>query len=394
MRIGLIAPVFLPLISGASLYCFELARALAALGHEIHLFSPPNGKTDSSYILHPILSCQLPDDIELLLNYEMDIWHSLYFVYAPMALHAQPFFVTVHGDDAFSFFVRYRLPLRRTLTRHLLWRMQPTLRDKMNKTLDAIERRYDKYLAAYALNKVTQVIAVSSFTKDRLIKEYASAANRVNVIPPGISELFFKTELNPKQNPRKSKRLLTVTRLDDGYRIKNVHGVISALGLLKDAYDFKYTIISGTVLGNYRNELEQQVQDLGLQEHVVFLGRLSDDDLLSYYQNTDLFVLASYAEPNNFEGFGIVFLEANASGVPVLTTRSGGMADYVIDGENGLYADDPSPQAISRTLERFFKDEVCFDKNKLRGFAQPYRWQNIATQMLALYTTEAVQSKL
>lgn len=386
MRIGLIAPVFLPLISGASFYCYELARALAALGHDVHVFTPKDGQADPGYTLHPILQCRLPDDIEPLLNHDMDIWHSLYFVYAPLALFTdKPVFITVHGDDAFSFFVRYRLPLRRKLTQSLLWRLKPQWQDFINQGLNAIEHRYDKQLANRALAKIKQIVTVSSFTQARVEKHYSNARNRITVIPPGIAPMFFDLPLNGVKQHSGPFNLLTVTRLDDGYRIKNVHGVISALGLLKQHYDFHYTIISGTVLGNYRAELEQQVEELELQDRVTFTGRLSDADLARQYQNSDLFVLASYAEPGNFEGFGIVFLEANASGVPVLTTRSGGMADYVIDGENGLYADDPSPEAISRALQRFFDGTAGFNPAILRGFAEPYRWHNIATRMLAVY---------
>ncbi len=386
MRIGLIAPVFLPLISGASLYCFELARALASLGHDVHVFTPPNGQDDPCYTLHPILSECLPDDIEPLLSCPMDVWHSLYFVYAPMASHVQPFFVTVHGDDAFSFFVPYRLPLRRYLNSRLLWRLTPGFRQQIDRLLDVIERVYDKKLANYSLKHVKQIITVSSFTKERVLNEYAFSSGKITVIPPGVSERFFYPSFDsPSTRKDNCFNLLTVTRLDDSYRIKNVHGVITALSRLKDRYNFEYSIVSGTVAGNYRAELINQVESLGLQKHVKFVSRLTDEELVERYLETDLFILASYAEPANFEGFGIVFLEANASGVPVLTTRTGGMSDYVVDGQNGLYADDPSAEAISRSLIRFFENEVTFDKQKLRSFAEPYRWKNIASRIIDLY---------
>ena len=121
MRIGLIAPVFLPLISGASLYCFELARALAAYGHDVHVFTPPNGREDAAYTLHPILTCRLPNDIEPLLEHQMDVWHSLYFVYAPLAFHVQPFFFNrsrrrcIQFFCAVSFAVSIHIKLQRAL---------------------------------------------------------------------------------------------------------------------------------------------------------------------------------------------------------------------------------------------------------------------------------------
>lgn len=381
MKIGLIAPFFMPEIGGANLYCYELARALGSLGHEVHVFSIPGALEDPAYRLHPILTRKLEHDIPVLLQHDMDVWHSLFFYHAPLALHRRNVFATVHGDDGFSFQLRMRLPGRDALTRHLLWRLPNRIKSAVDTANNPIETIYNRHVYQQAVNKLAGIVTVSSFTRDRFGERYRGAAEKSIVIPPGVSERFFA----PRPGRHARTRLLTVTRLDEHDRIKNVHNVIAALGHLKDRYDFHYQIVSGTVTGSYKSELENMICDLGLTGRVAIAGRKTDEELLDLYNNTGLFILVSYSEARNFEGFGIVFLEANACGVPVLTSRDGGMRDYVVDGENGIYVDTPDADGIEAALVRYFEGRDRFDADAIRAKPEPYRWVHIAERIAAFY---------
>jgi UDP-glucose:(heptosyl)LPS alpha-1,3-glucosyltransferase len=92
-----------------------------------------------------------------------------------------------------------------------------------------------------------------------------------------------------------------------------------------------------------------------------------------------------YAERDNFEGFGIVFLEANASGVPVLTSRDGGMQDYVKEGVNGCFADNPSKESIRIALKKFLDGEIEFDSEKVRASPEPFRWSHVGARVAKLH---------
>lgn len=381
MKIGLVAPFFLPEIGGANLYCYELARALGALGHEVHVFSVPGALDDPAYHLHPLLTRKLENDIPALLQHEMDVWHSLFFYHAPLALHHPRVFATVHGDDGFSFQLRYPLPKRDALTRTLLWRLPRSLKSHADVLLKNLEFAYNRRIYQKAVDKLAGIITVSSFTCDRFGERYRGAAEKSTVIPPGVSERFFV----PRSGRHSHSHLLTVSRLDEGDRIKNVHNVITALGNLKDRYDFHYRIVSGTVTGGYKVELENMIRDLGLIDRVAIVGRKTDEELLDLYHDTGLFILVSYSEAKNFEGFGIVFLEANACGVPVLTSRDGGMRDYVVDGENGIYVDTPDADGIEAAMVRYFEGRDHFDTDSIRAKPEPYRWMHIAKRVADFY---------
>jgi len=379
--IGLIAPYFPPQIGGANIYCYELAKAIAEIGRDVHVFTPANGLADPAYTLHPILTLDLATDLTLLEAFDMDVWHSLFLFYAPLALHKPNVFVTGFGDDFYSYRIRLQLPGRRMLARHVLWRLNKHLRIKLEQWLQRSELAMNRRLYGRAIRRAQHVVTISSFSKARLCKAFPGALEKTTVIPPGVTDRFFHDE-----RPTKQKNFfLTVTRLDETDRIKNVHGVIRALAELKNDYDFTYRVVAGAVTGGYRNELEKMIVDMRLGDVVSIEGRKTDQELADYYARADLFILASYAEKDNFEGFGIVFLEANASGTPVLTTREGGMVDYVREGINGYFTDTPSSASLKAALKRYLDGELHFDPEVVRRAPDPYRWPRIAARMLAVY---------
>ena len=380
-RIGLVAPYFPPHIGGANIYCHELAKAIAEAGHEVHVFSHQEALGDGGYTLHPILKLDLQQDLAQLAKFDMGIWHSLFLFYAPLALHERNVFVTGFGDDFYSFRIRRTLPGRRLLGQHVLWRLPHNARVAIERWLQNTELGMNRRLYGRALRRARHVMTISSFSKDRLCQMFPEAKEKTTIIPPGVAARFFRNGHVPKQK----HFFLTVTRLDETDRIKNVHGVIEALAQLKDDYDFNYRIVAGAVTGGYRSELEQMIIDKELSDRVSIEGRKTEDELADYYAKADLFVLASYAEKQNFEGFGIVFLEANAAGTPVLTTREGGMVDYVREGVNGFFAENPSPSGLKAALKRYLDGELVFDAAKVRLAPEPYRWRHIAERVLDVY---------
>ena len=380
-RIGLVAPYFPPQIGGANIYCYELAKAIAAKGHDVHVFAAQGATEDAAYTLHPVLTSRLAEDLDCLAAFEMDVWHSLFFFYAPLALRKPNVFVTGHGDDFFSFRIRFPIPGRAFLERTVLWRLGRRAKAQMIRTLESAEMALNRRIYSRAVRRTRQLIAVSQYSKQRFCEAFPAALGRTTVIPPGVTDRFF----NGRPRPKQRNFFLTVTRLDESDRIKNVHGVIHALAELKDSHEFRYCVVAGAVTGGYREELEKLIVDKGLSDKVSIEGRKSDEELAECYASADLFILVSYAEPKNFEGFGIVFLEANAAGTPVLTSREGGMTDYVREGVNGFFVDDPSPEGIGSALKRYMDGKVVFDAEQVRLAPEAYRWTHIADRVLEVY---------
>ena len=99
-------------------------------------------------------------------------------------------------------------------------------------------------------------------------------------------------------------------------------------------------------------------KELNLQEQVYFTGFVKDENLKFYYHASDLFVLASNSDYHNnkIEGFGIVFLEAQAAGLAVIGTRCGGIPDAVREGEGGWLIDEKDTLALTSHLKKLLTE--------------------------------------
>ena len=111
--------------------------------------------------------------------------------------------------------------------------------------------------------------------------------------------------------------------------------------------DVKYLIVGE---GPDRQRLEDLTAHLGLQAQVSFLGRLELSEIVELYNLADLFVMLSREEPPDVEGFGLVFLEAAACGLPSVGGRSGGIPDAIDEGKSGWLVDPSNIEEIAATI--------------------------------------------
>ena len=122
--------------------------------------------------------------------------------------------------------------------------------------------------------------------------------------------------------------------------------------------------------GPQRRELEQLAHQLGLDERVHFLGFVPDEDVAARYQAADIFIQTNREIDGDTEGFGIVFLEANACGVPVIGGAAGGTADAIEEGETGLRVDAEDVSAVAAAIRTLVSDPVLRRSMGQRGAAR------------------------
>ena len=147
---------------------------------------------------------------------------------------------------------------------------------------------------------------------------------------------------------------------------KGLDAVIRALpNILRQAPATHYLIVGE---GHYRPVLERIVEQLGMRDHVTFAGRVAEEELADYYRTCDVFAMPNREMPDgDTEGFGLVFLEANACRKPVVGGRAGGAVEAVRDGENGLLVDGWSVDEIAEALLRLLTDSVLSERISTRG---------------------------
>lgn len=207
----------------------------------------------------------------------------------------------------------------------------------------------------WAFRKSHKIISISKWTKDILITRGISA-DRISIIHPGLSP-FYETAA-PKVTPPRSTgplKLLTVSRLDPQEQYKGHDHVISALGLIQkqSPEHLPFYTIQGT--GKDRERLEQLVFLGGLSPHVRFLDRVeSREDLADLYRQADVFIMPSrfgcWEGKWRGEGFGIVYVEAAALGVPSVAYECGGVMDIITDQVEGILVKPDDIEGLSNTL--------------------------------------------
>jgi phosphatidylinositol alpha-1,6-mannosyltransferase len=218
---------------------------------------------------------------------------------------------------------------------------------------DADGRRKRRALAA-----ADGVVAVSQFTREQLVQDYGVPLQKIELIRNGVDDRRFmprskRADLLARYGLGSGPVLLTVGRL---CARKGVDKVIEALPALRGRYgSIRYLVVGE---GAYRAELEARAQSLGVQDMVVFAGAAPAAELADHYALGDIFIMANRTMPDgDTEGFGLVFLEANAVGLPVIAGKAGGSVDAVSDEVNGLLVDGRDTAAIAAAVSRLLDDE-------------------------------------
>jgi len=147
--------------------------------------------------------------------------------------------------------------------------------------------------------------------------------------------------------------LLTVARLVPR---KGHKAVLEAIRKLLPEIPNLVYLIAGT--GPEEEKLRQLTAEWNLHDAVRFSGFVKDEDLPAYYNACDVYVMPNSEEKGDVEGFGMVFLEANACGKAVVGGRSGGAAEAVIEGKTGRLVDPHNPQELADVLDVLLKNEA------------------------------------
>ncbi len=176
--------------------------------------------------------------------------------------------------------------------------------------------------------------------------------DRLHIIHCGVDPKLFK----PATHSGQGTRLLTVGRMAS---VKGIPILLDAIkSLLPNHPNLTLTVVGE---GPERKDFEQHADDLGIHNNIKFVGYQSQSQVREHLNNTDLFVLPSFAE-----GVPVVLMEAMAAGVPVVTTRIAGIAELVDDGQAGTLVPPGNTGALSDAIDDLLNDP---DKRAAFGHA-------------------------
>ncbi|OLP18780.1 glycosyltransferase [Leptolyngbya sp. 'hensonii'] len=220
-----------------------------------------------------------------------------------------------------------------------------------------------------ALRHADRILAVSNYTRDRLLQEQHLDPDRVLLLPNTFDADRFQPGPRP---PTLLQRygltatqpiILTVARLDASERYKGYDQILQALPRIRAQIPTVRYILAGK--GNDRPRIEQMITALDLQDCVTLTGFVPDQELADHYNLCDVFAM-----PSQGEGFGIVYLEALACGKPTIGGNQDGAIDALAGGELGVLVDPNDvatlAQILIQVLEKTYPHPLMYQPVALR----------------------------
>lgn len=371
LSIGLLAPEFTDQSGGMQEMARELVPRLSREARCVVFARPDRTIPTSPVPVRQVLRGDMRDvGAVLAAAPQPDVWLALNAGLAAVApLLPAPMVVYVNGNDLLDPWFGY------PSTVAMLLRGVPytySLRARLR-------RRALRRSVAGGIRAARTVVANSHNTARIVRARIGTACPPTGVVEPGVADAYFAPRIDAHAVTGRPLHVLTVARLSAATRRKNVDGVLHAIASLPQEVVSHYTVAGD---GTDRERLEGVAASLGIAGRVTFAGSLDRERMLAAYRQADLMVLAARSTPHDVEGFGIVYLEASASGVPVVASREGGSTDAVVEGENGIVIPDSSPQSIADAIRAVHTGRVTIHAGRARAVAERYRWDAVTGRFL------------
>ncbi|MEM2099081.1 MAG: glycosyltransferase family 4 protein [Candidatus Bathyarchaeia archaeon] len=229
----------------------------------------------------------------------------------------------------------------------------------------------------------TAIVTVSRYSFEKIQEYYGVGSDKLHIVPNGVDTDKFK----PAENTAELKRRFG---LDNAQVVLFVGSLIPRKGLfflveaakkvISQGINVKFVIVGD---GPMKSQLLASISKWNLSGNFKFLGSISEDVLVAVYGCADVFVL-----PSIQEGQGIVLLEAQASGVPVVAFDVGGVKDVVRNGSTGFLVDCCDSSKLADALLRLLSDKPLRERLGMQGrkfVMENYTWDLCAQKMLDIY---------
>lgn len=243
---------------------------------------------------------------------------------------------------------------------------------------------YLKRVVPQAVAQADVVAAISEETRRALIQHFQTPASKITIVPNGVSSYFQRITdpliLGATRNKfhLQDPFVLSVGTLEPR---KNHLGLIKAFHKARQQKKGPAMLAIAGGKGWLYEETKQVIADLKLEKQVLFLGRVTDLELVTLYSMASIFAFPSFSE-----GFGIPPLEAMACGTPVISSNTSSLPEVV--GDAALLVDPHNIDQLADALIRLSEDEPLREELRQKGYkrAQQFTWEESARKMLAVYT--------
>jgi glycogen synthase len=384
MRVLILSWEYPPLIEGGlARHVRKLAEQLVVQGVEVHVLargledSPPEEELDG-VMIHRVREPARPRDLSEFVTWVEHMNADMLAAGVEVGdrydfdlVHGHDWLVAVAGDHLAN---RFRCPLAVTIHATEYGRHQGWVDKHPQSHIHGVEH--------WMANRAERVIACSAYMREHVSDVYDLPEDRIAVIPNGIdpADLVPVDDLDTLRSrfaAPDERLVLLVGRLvyEKGFQL-----ALEALpGLIERVGNVRF-IVAGS--GTAEQELREQATRLGLDDHGAFVGWIGDDVLHSLYRIADLTVVPSIYEP-----FGLVALEAMASGCPCLVADTGGLREVVPNDDVGLRFHSRDPDSLGQMAERLLTEDDLRDRlvAEASEHVLTFDWADVARQTAELY---------
>jgi glycosyltransferase involved in cell wall biosynthesis len=236
------------------------------------------------------------------------------------------------------------------------------------------------------IKRANRVIAVSDFTRQELIKYYDIPENRIRVIHNGVDTYKFQPAIDKQKikielglNPN-DQVILSVGRL---YARKGLFNLIEAIPRVVKRFKRAKFVISGKGQNDEMAKLNSYAEQLGVKDNIILTGYYPDKKLPKLYQAADVFAFSTFYEHHPF-----AVLEALATGLPVVTTTVGGIAETIETGKNGLLVNPTNSKQFSDALLYLLEHQTEAVEMGIRArktIVDQYDWSILVKKTMQVY---------
>jgi glycogen(starch) synthase len=386
MRVLILSWEYPPLIEGGlARHVRKLSEGLVELGVEVHVLTRGGEETPAEEVaagvrVHRIREPKRPTDLGEFVAWVEHMNSDM--LAAGVELGDRFAFDLVHGHDWLVASACDHLAKR--FETPLLTTIHATEHGRHQGWVDKHPQSYIHGVERWITNRSERVIACSVYMREQISDIFGVEEEKVAVIPNGIDpeDLYVPDEpelrrLRSEFAAPEENLVLLIGRLvyEKGFQL-----ALEAMpALIKNVPGTRF-LVAGS--GTHEQELHRQAEELGLMDHGTFLGWIGDDVLHSLYRIADVCVVPSIYEP-----FGLVALEAMASGCPCIVADTGGLREVVPDGEVGLRFRSHDPVALAEVTERVLTDGELGKRliAEAHEHVRRFDWADVAERTAAVY---------
>jgi len=385
MKIIQVVHRYYPAVGGAENQVKSISEELVRRGHKVSVITTNSlSVLDIPSLLHLFqrkkVNLQKNEEIE---GVDVHRYDALFRFYGFLVTIPMRKLLTTKADiiHAYGFYITTSL-VAMMAAKHRSLPFLLTANDATVSLYGSAVKRACSNIYNYTIGKLlilnsSRVIAVSRTNAEDLVN-LGVAEQKITVIPNGVKlERFFDgTSMGIEKN---GPVVLYVGRISEDKGIQCL--MRAAPSVLKSFPHTKFLIV-GEDYG-YLGKLRALVSNLGMEKSVIFTGHLTGRQLVSVYRSADVFVL-----PSELEAFGIVVIEAMASGVPVIVSNCGGMKDIVRDGTNGFLFDVGDAMQLAEKIKLLLSNEefrTKFVENGKKTVRERYTIEKVVDALEKLY---------